>query len=115
MLASGKRNQNMIWSLADEDGNCYEDEATLKDLGQSHFANIYKDDGGTCLVQQLKVIMLYPKMISDELASNLTCPVTLGEIEFALKSFKKDRSPGRDGWHVEFYLHFFELLERELL
>ena len=45
MLASGKQNQNTIWSLADEDGNCYEDEATLKDLGQSHFANIYKDDG----------------------------------------------------------------------
>ena len=77
----------MIWSLANEDGNNYEDEATLKELGQSHFANIFKDDGGTCLMQQLKVAMLYPKMISDVYASDLTYPVTIGEIEFALKSF----------------------------
>ena len=49
MLASGRRNQNSIWSLSDEDGNIYEDETTLKDLGLSHFANIFKDDGGTFL------------------------------------------------------------------
>ena len=104
MLPSGRQNQNMIWSLAGEDGNSYEDEAALKELGPSHFANIFKDDGGTCMLHQLKVVMLYPKMISDENASSLTCPVTLMEIEYALKSFKKDRSPGPDGWPVEFYL-----------
>ena len=87
MLASGRRNQNSIWSLVDEDGNSYEDEAGLKELVQSHFANIFRDDGGTCLMNQLKVVMLYPKMISDENESDLSCPVTLGEIEFALKYF----------------------------
>ena len=51
MLASGRWNQNSIWSLADEDGNNYEDEEALKELGHSHFANIFKDDGGTCLLQ----------------------------------------------------------------
>ena len=85
MLASGRWNQNTIWYLDDEDGNNYEDEVALKYLGQSHFANIFKDDGGTCLLQQLKVVMLYPKMISDVHASDLTCLVTLGEIDFALK------------------------------
>ena len=66
-------------------------------------------------MQQLKVVRLYPKMISDENASDLTCLVALGEIEFALKSFKKYRSPGPDGWPVKFYLHFFELMGHELL
>ena len=42
-------------------------------------------------------------------------PVTLSEIEGALKSFKKDRSPRPDGCPVEFYLHFFELLGKDLL
>ena len=59
--------------------------------------------------------MLFPKMILDEKASNLTCPVSLGEIAFALNSFKKDRSPGPDGWPVEFYLHFFDLIGQKLL
>ena len=97
MLASGRRNQNSIWSLSDEDGNFYEDETALKELSQTHFANIFKDDGGTCLFHQLKVVLLYPRMIPEVNASDLTCPVSLGEIESALKSFKKDRIPGPNG------------------
>ena len=115
MLASGRRNQNTIWSLLDEAGTSFEDETSLKDLGESHFANIFKDDGGTSLYHQLKVILLYPRMIPAEKDVDLTCQVTLGEVEIALKSFKKDRSPGPDGWPIEFYLHFFDLMGSDLL
>ena len=59
--------------------------------------------------------MLYPNMISHEDAPCLTHHVTLSEVESALHSFKKDRSLGPDGWPVEFYLHFFDLLGNELL
>ena len=33
----------------------------------------------------------------------------------ALKSFSKDKSPGPDGWTIEFYLHFFDLVGPDLL
>ena len=36
-------------------------------------------------------------------------------MDLSLKAFKKDRSPGPDGWPVEFYLHFFDLLSPFLL
>jgi hypothetical protein len=32
-----------------------------------------------------------------------------------LKAFSKDKSPGPDGWTVEFFLHFFELVGEDLL
>ena len=115
MLASGRRNQNSIWSLFDGSGTSFEDEDALKALGMKHFAHIFKDDWGTCIIQQLSVIQLYPRMVPLENASDLTCPVSIGEVEHALKSFKKDRSPGPDGWPVEFYLFFFDLLKNELL
>ena len=54
-------------------------------------------------------------MIAQDYASSLIALVTLSEIELALKSFKKDRSPGPDGWPVEFFLHFFDLLGKDLL
>ena len=50
-LALGKRNQNMIWSLDDDDGNCIEDKSALKELGQKHFARIFQDDKETCLLE----------------------------------------------------------------
>ena len=82
----------------DDEGHYIEDEAALKDLGQSHFANIYKDDNQTCLLEQLKVVLLYPNMISHVDAPCLIQPVTLSEVESALHSFKKDRSPSPNGW-----------------
>ena len=54
-------------------------------------------------------------MISLADAPCLTQPVSLFEVECALHSFKKDRSPKPDGWPVEFYLFFFDLLGEELL
>ena len=41
--------------------------------------------------------------------------VTLGELEATLKWFKKDKSPGPDGWSVEFYMAFFDILGHDLL
>ena len=100
----------MIWSLEDGMGNVIVEEGPLKELGKSFFENIFQDEGLTCLDQQLKVISLFPRMIHDEHSSCLSSQVSLKEIELSLKSFKKDRSPGPDGWPVEFYLYFFDLL-----
>lgn len=41
--------------------------------------------------------------------------VTLGELEDTLKCFNKDKIPGPDGWSIEFYLAFFELIGPDLL
>ena len=105
----------MIWSLEDSNGTLIKDESTLKEMGKEHFANIFKDDGGTSLVHQLKVVSLFKRLIPSEHSSTLSCQVNLKEIELSLNSFKKYRSPGPDGWPVEFYLHFFDLLSPLLL
>jgi hypothetical protein len=47
--------------------------------------------------------------------SSLYAPVTLPEIKNILHKFKKDRSPGPDGWTSEFFLHFFDLVGEDLL
>ena len=106
-LASSRRNQNAIWSLEDFDRNHIEEEGALRMLGHNHFSKVFCDDKQTCLLAQLKVVMLFPSMISPEEAHGLVDFVTLSEIEVTLKSFKKDRSPGPDGWPVEFFIHFF--------
>lgn len=41
-------------------------------------------------------------------------PVSEGTIFDTLKSFKRDKSPGLDGWIVEFYLSFFDLMGNAL-
>jgi hypothetical protein len=40
--------------------------------------------------------------------------VTLEELKEALSLFKKDKSPSPDGWTVEFFIHFFDLVSEDL-
>ena len=40
--------------------------------------------------------------------------VMMDEIEKELESFKMDRSLGPDGWPVEFFLFFFDLVKQDL-
>jgi len=41
--------------------------------------------------------------------------VSKEELEATIKWFKKDKSPGLDGWTIEFYISFFEILGDDLL
>jgi hypothetical protein len=41
--------------------------------------------------------------------------VTLNEVEDILKSFAKDKSPGPDGWTMELFLAFFDIMGKDLL
>ena len=114
-VASARKNQNAIWSLQDVDGVWISDDKGLKDLGVRHFKDIFSDDGMTNLSAQLKVLRLFPSYLTEEDREAFTSPVTLSEVEDALKTFKKDKAPGPDGWTVEFYLCFFDLLGPSLL
>lgn len=40
--------------------------------------------------------------------------VETNEIHRTLKSFSRDKSPGPDGWSIEVFLFFYELLEKDL-
>ncbi len=46
---------------------------------------------------------------------DLISPTTQVELEGKLKWFKKDKNPGPDGWTIEFFLAFYELIGLDLL
>jgi hypothetical protein len=54
-------------------------------------------------------------MVTVEEARALNNPCTLEELHQVLKGFKKEKSPGPDGWTVELYLHYFDLMGQDLL
>ena len=96
-VASARRNQNAIWGLEDEARIMVENGNDLKDLGVRYFKQIFSDDHQTTIEAQLKVIRLFPSYIFLEEKESFTSQIILEEVEQALKSFKKDRSPGPDG------------------
>jgi hypothetical protein len=54
-------------------------------------------------------------LTTEEEVLLLESPCTKEEILEVLRGFTKDKSPGPDGWTVEFYLHLFDLLVGDLV
>lgn len=63
----------------------------------------------------INIAGLFPWFVNEDEAEELNSPVTLGELEGTLKWFKKDKSPRLDGWSIEFYIAFFDILGNDLL
>ena len=95
--------------------NIYADDDSLKKLGKKHFSYLFKDDKTTNIVDQLKVIKLFPTLTQVEDVDGFLKPITLQEVESVPRGFKKDKSPGPNGWLVEFFLAFFDLIKEELV
>ena len=55
------------------------------------------DDGSASILEQLKVIKLFPFFFSVEDLDFMGDEVLMVEVDTTLKSFKKDKSHGPDG------------------
>ena len=96
-------------------GETIEDDSKLHSLGVQHFSELFSDDGKTNIKAQLKVVRLYPSFVQEEDRELFLTAFTLQDVEGVLKGFKKDKSLGPDGWPVEFYVHFFDLIGKDIL
>jgi len=56
-----------------------------------------------------------PKMFDGQANDGFFSPISEEELLAVMKGFKKDKSPGPDGWTIEFFLHFYDLFKEDLL
>lgn len=113
--AKGRKVSNTIWNLPLPDGGVANTFNKLSHLGTSHFKNLFTNPPGSNLADIINVAGNFPRFVNDDEVEELIAPVTVLELEGTLKWFKKDKSPGPDGWTIEFYLAFYELLGNDLL
>jgi hypothetical protein len=94
---------------------CIWDRKLSKRKPPNYFGSFFKEQNQSDLRTQLETIRLYPRMVQEDDVLFLEKVVTLEELLKVLKGFAKDKSPGPDGWTVEFFLFFFDLVGPDLL
>ena len=57
----------------------------------------------------------FPRFTNEEDNRMLMEKVTLEELKDVMNSFQKDKSPGPDGWTIEFFLGFFDFIGQDIL
>lgn len=114
-FASARRRSKHIWEILDDNGSLCSGIGSIKSEAYSYFDNIYSNPGECCISDQIDVASLYTRFFDEQEAEYIQRDVTKDEIEQTLKIFAKDKAPGPDGWPVELYPHFFEIMGDELL
>lgn len=87
----------------------------LASMGRDHFKNLFKALAGASIAEVIWVAQLFPRYAEEEDNEMLMALVMKIEVESVLKSMQKDKSPGPDGWTVEFFQYFFELIGEEMV
>jgi hypothetical protein len=114
-LASYNRSRKSIWSIDSLDKGTIRGHEEIKAEAVSYFKNLFKTHSNHNLLEKTTTAGLYSPIFSAEDVTDLFKPVTLSEIKDILLHFKKERSPGPDGWTTEFFIFFFDLVGEDLL
>jgi len=114
-LANDRKASNTIRQLPCEPDGWATTHQQLARMGISHFKRQFTAQAAINLPDIINLAGHFPRFVEQEDLEDLTQPVTMQELEGTLKWFKKDKSPGPDGWPMEFYLAFHELLGEDLL
>lgn len=64
---------------------------------------------------QMKFINHMPLMLHESENDIMGRLVTIEELNSVLHACAKEKSPGPDGWGVELYIHFFDLMSQDVL
>jgi hypothetical protein len=113
--ANSRKQINTIWEMSKEDGTMISSNQDLQKEAVGFFRNIFLAHPNLSITDQLAILRNYPRMFTEEDSQRLTLPVTSTEVLSILKGFKASKSHGPDGWTVEFFLAFFDILGDELV
>jgi hypothetical protein len=113
----------------DDEGNLHSGQKNIKFEVVKHFKNFFKEQGDPSTIDQVSVAAKFSRLITEVVsvaakfsrliteveAEVLYALIQMVELRDILSKFKVDKSPGSDGWTVEFFLHFFDLFEGDIL
>jgi hypothetical protein len=114
-FASARRSKKQMWDIEDEDGTKHHAQEAIKEAAAQHFKAFFQVPNAPSLNAQVELASRFPNMVTAEEALALESPCTKEELLTVLKGFKREKSPGPDGWSVELYLHFFDIMGQDLL
>eukprot|EP00253_Pinus_taeda_P018078 PITA_18078 len=114
-FTNNRTDTNLIWDIQVDSGNKLFSQEEISKEAVSYFGNFYKRNDNINNEDIIWGIAPFPSMFDDDQNNTSFQPISKNELFEVMKSFKRDKSPGPDGWTIEFYIHFFDLLKKDIL
>lgn len=114
-FASKRRVSNAIWKIKNEEEATFHSYEDISKEAINYFKKAYSRDANRSIEDIMWGIEPFPKMFEEEENSRLYAAVSGEELLSVMKSFKKDKCPGPDGWTIDIFIHFFEMMKNDIL
>lgn len=114
-FAYKRRATNAIWNIKCEDGSTAQSEEAISKEAVKHFKTTYKKEDTREIADIMWGIDPFPVMFDEEENNRIFAAVTKDELLIVLKSFKKDKCPGPDGWTIDILIYFFDMMKDDIL
>lgn len=114
-FATYRRNCKHVWEITDDIGQVHSGQIELKVEATKYLKSFFAAQDQSSVNEQVITAGLFSRMVNQEEVKFMESPCTLDELKEVLKLFKKDKSPGPDGWTIEFFIYFFDLVGGDLL
>lgn len=113
-FANARRRKNSIWKIEEGNGGFYFSQHDISIEATRFFQNQYKRQQGN-INDIFWAMDSMPEMFDEAANDNFFKTITEEELQAAIKAFKKDKSPGLDGWPIEFFSHLYDMFKADLL
>ena len=80
-----------------------------------HFQQQFKAPHQATIEEVIRLAQMFPCFVEEEGNRALMREVTEEELKKVMGNFQKDKSPGPDGWTIDFFLDLFDILGKDLL
>lgn len=112
--AKGRKSANTIWKMRGLDGREVSSFEAISSLGKNHFQALFTAPGGISLAEIIRTTQAFPRFVEEDDAELLFKAVDKEEVEWIIKAMPRDKSLGPDGWTIELFIHFFDIIGDEL-
>ena len=109
-LEKRKGEENLIFSLEDDDGRTQEGTENIKQTVWKFYSNLYKNEPENIENQDL-LLSKVDTFLTEEESALLDSPISLAELEMSLKNMQKSKTPGSNGLTREFISFFWNELD----
>lgn len=110
-----RRHGNSISVLVNDRGEQLSSSQEISNEAVQYFASLFKEEERRSVDEEIQVLLCIPSLVSREMNEHLMSDISLDELEGIVFQMKKGKAPGPDGFPIEFFQEFADIIKLDLL
>eukprot|EP00253_Pinus_taeda_P002537 PITA_02537 len=110
--ATARKTRNSVSAINDSEGNHYNNQEDIKRATSSHFRSLLTEAQEE--IDYSDLLKYLPKGITQEINESLNRDIEEEEIRKEIWTLQPDKSPGPDGFPINFYRDYWQLIKKDL-